>query len=432
MTENNRRARYYKLTAAGRTSSQAPKRKNWMQYAGTVTTILTAGRDAQPSHGPPERRDPRRHSPRVSASRFAARAAGSATSKTRSSSISRSAPSSWWRAARSPDDAYREAVAPIWPLDESRARLFDAARHREQRMQRTEYLGDLRQDSASPSARWPAEGVDGRHDLHARARHRRDDGGVQRREQPDAAPGGLSLRRSGRSTFAQAAEQRQQHRHARDRSRRRRACSAPGGVDRASFEAMVGYSLGVDDAQDRERPASRRRRRVVPEFFAFAGANAVWPVDCSRSRHSQRRTRRGHLAKRSGASGLAADQGAIGKRLTLNDSLYTIVGVAPASLQLPDAGISPPVFWLPLDVRDDKGGLAVLGRLRPGATPRSAEQRARLAVRAHGRVHHRQDSVRRRRRGPGRPAQLSRFSHHADGRRRAGAAHRLRERRASA
>jgi len=46
VTENNRRARYYKLTTAGRAYLRA-ETKNWMQYADTVTTILTvATRDA--------------------------------------------------------------------------------------------------------------------------------------------------------------------------------------------------------------------------------------------------------------------------------------------------------------------------------------------------------------------------------------------------
>ncbi|HWH51707.1 MAG TPA: PadR family transcriptional regulator [Gemmatimonadales bacterium] len=50
VTENNRRARYYKLTTAGRTHLRAETR-NWMQYASTVTAILTAGKDAVPAAG---------------------------------------------------------------------------------------------------------------------------------------------------------------------------------------------------------------------------------------------------------------------------------------------------------------------------------------------------------------------------------------------
>ena len=41
LTENNRRARYYSLTPAGQAHLLA-ETQNWMQYASTVTTILTA------------------------------------------------------------------------------------------------------------------------------------------------------------------------------------------------------------------------------------------------------------------------------------------------------------------------------------------------------------------------------------------------------
>lgn len=41
VTENNRRARYYKLTPAGRAHLRA-ETKAWVKYAETVTTILTA------------------------------------------------------------------------------------------------------------------------------------------------------------------------------------------------------------------------------------------------------------------------------------------------------------------------------------------------------------------------------------------------------
>jgi PadR family transcriptional regulator len=49
VTENNRRARYYSVTPAGRTVLRS-ETKQWMQYAQTVTTILTAGKDAMPAN----------------------------------------------------------------------------------------------------------------------------------------------------------------------------------------------------------------------------------------------------------------------------------------------------------------------------------------------------------------------------------------------
>jgi transcriptional regulator len=48
VTENNRRARYYKLTTAGRAHLRAETR-NWVQYADTVTSILTASKSGTPS-----------------------------------------------------------------------------------------------------------------------------------------------------------------------------------------------------------------------------------------------------------------------------------------------------------------------------------------------------------------------------------------------
>src|SRR5690348_6030029 len=45
VTENNRRARYYKLTAQGRAHLRT-ETKNWMQYADTVTAILTSAKGA--------------------------------------------------------------------------------------------------------------------------------------------------------------------------------------------------------------------------------------------------------------------------------------------------------------------------------------------------------------------------------------------------
>jgi PadR family transcriptional regulator, regulatory protein PadR len=45
VTENNRRARYYTITATGR-SYLRTETKHWMEYAQTVTAILTAAKDA--------------------------------------------------------------------------------------------------------------------------------------------------------------------------------------------------------------------------------------------------------------------------------------------------------------------------------------------------------------------------------------------------
>jgi len=52
VTENNRRARYYKLTVAVR-DHLSTETRNWVQYADTVTEILTAAKDANAVGGTP-------------------------------------------------------------------------------------------------------------------------------------------------------------------------------------------------------------------------------------------------------------------------------------------------------------------------------------------------------------------------------------------
>jgi transcriptional regulator len=52
VTENNRRARYYRITPQGRAHLRA-ETKNWVQYAETVTAILTFNKDAASLAGAP-------------------------------------------------------------------------------------------------------------------------------------------------------------------------------------------------------------------------------------------------------------------------------------------------------------------------------------------------------------------------------------------
>jgi transcriptional regulator len=48
VTGNNRKARYYRITTAGRAHLRAETR-SWMRYAETVTAILTAPRNSVPA-----------------------------------------------------------------------------------------------------------------------------------------------------------------------------------------------------------------------------------------------------------------------------------------------------------------------------------------------------------------------------------------------
>ena len=140
VTENNRRARYYKITAAGRTHLRTRDKE---------LDEVRADRDDD-SHG----RRGRRSTGAVI--RDGIRRVFDLALRRRDR---------WEREVEdeiklhlalraeqlaiggmSDDEAHREAVRRFGPLSESRAMLLDAARHRETHMQRTEFLADARQD----------------------------------------------------------------------------------------------------------------------------------------------------------------------------------------------------------------------------------------------------------------------------------------------
>src|SRR6185436_14496121 len=124
VTENNRRARYYKLTTAGRTYRRAEGRAS--------------------SRGPDVIRDGIR----------------------RAFNLALRRKDQWEREVEeeiklhltlraeqlmahgaTPTDAYHQAVRKFGALDDSRARLLEAARHRERQMKRIELFDEIRQDT---------------------------------------------------------------------------------------------------------------------------------------------------------------------------------------------------------------------------------------------------------------------------------------------
>jgi putative ABC transport system permease protein len=68
----------------------------------------------------------------------------------------------------------------------------------------------------------------------------------------------------------------------------------------------------------------------------------------------------------------AADPSVLGKAITLKDSMYTIIGVMPASLRYPSIAAEVLDLWLPLNIKNDKEGMSFIGRLRPGVAAHAA------------------------------------------------------------
>lgn len=263
-----------------------------------------------------------------------------------------------------PDAATNEAVRRFGPLAASRARLLDAARHREHRRRRTEFLTDLRQDlrfalrTLGRRRGWTAVtiltlalGIGATtavfsvvsslllHPLpypHADRMvfvYQEPAAGNKTGIQVTITPNDAAVR-----TWMHAAR---------------------------SFEALEGYRAGPVTLQTAGEPLRYQSAQVFPSFPRFAGVRPI----VGRMFTAQDVASRAHvvlLGEQLWRSRYGAQRNVVGTGVTLDDTTYTIIGVLPAALRSPLVGDTPPDFWLPLDVSDDNAGMMLLGLLRPG------------------------------------------------------------------
>lgn len=264
-----------------------------------------------------------------------------------------------------PEEAYREAARRFGPLTESRARLLAAARHREQHMHRTEYLDDLRQDIAfalrtlGRQKGWTAVTI-----LTLAL-------GIGATTAVFSVVSSLLLNvlpypHADRIVYIE-------QQPTKGNSTGIRVTITPGAkLTRAwmqnshSFEAIEGNSVGPRALKTLGEPSRVMAAEVFPSFPEFAGQRPLR----GRMFTEQDIVNGGRVVVLSEGfwrQRFGSDPGVLGKVITLNDTSYMIAGVMPAALQLGRSARPIDVF-LPLDVRDDKRGMALLGRLRPGVS----------------------------------------------------------------
>lgn len=269
-----------------------------------------------------------------------------------------------------PTEAYAEAVRRFGPLTQSRARLVDAARRREQRMQRTEYLAELRQDlrfafrMLGRQKAWTAVAVltlalgvgattavfsvVSRLMLHMLPYPGGDRLAFVHQQPSTGNNTGIAV-----TIVPQAQLLRAWKRDAR------------------SFEALEGFNAAEMQLRTSGTPATVNVGRVEPTFTTFAAqrpiAGRMFTADDIAAGGRVAVLGEGFWRSRFGG-----DQGVLGRTITLDDSLYTVIGVLPASLQWPLIGEPPRDVWLPLDLRDNNAGAKGIGRLRRGFSPEVA------------------------------------------------------------
>ncbi|HKW48331.1 MAG TPA: ABC transporter permease [Gemmatimonadaceae bacterium] len=135
-----------------------------------------------------------------------------------------------------------------------------------------------------------------------------------------------------------------------------------------AFEDIEPYtSASMTLVPPRGEAATIQTASILPSFMRFTGEHPL----IGRAFTAGDLTEGGHVAMVSEAmwrSRYAGDAKVIGQTLSLDGSLYTIIGVMPATASLPARVVTPTDVWLPLDMHNDHLGLSTIARLRPGMT----------------------------------------------------------------
>jgi predicted permease len=136
-----------------------------------------------------------------------------------------------------------------------------------------------------------------------------------------------------------------------------------------SIEAIEPYSTtDVTVRRDGQTPVAERGAFVRPSFFAFTGQRPLIGRIFSETETSERADV-ALLSEGSWRLKYGADRGVLGRTISVDGKLLTIIGVMPASLQVPRAGDTRVDLWRPLDMRrSDDVGVQTVARLRKGVS----------------------------------------------------------------
>ena len=282
----------------------------------------------------------------------------------------------------SPDRAYAEAARRFGPLKESRARLLEAARHRERQMQRTEFLSDFRQDvsfafrTLRRQKGWTAItivtlalgigattavfSVVSSLLLHAIPYPNADRIVVVSQQPSQGNNTGIQVTITPSSDVVKVWL-----------------------AGSRSFEVLEPYHASGVRLTTTADPAPVRATAILPSFLTFAGERPLIGRMFTQSEIASKAPvalmAEGLWRERYGAS-----KDIIGRPVVLNDSSYTVVGILPARLQTPGLGRDRTDFWLPLDLRNKDLGLSLVGRLRRGTDiPAATRELDTLTARAN-------------------------------------------------
>ena len=141
-----------------------------------------------------------------------------------------------------------------------------------------------------------------------------------------------------------------------------------------SFEAIEPF--GTTDMGLRQGdgvPAVVHTARVLPSFMRFAGVRPLLGRGFLASDLGEEAGRVAVIGEPMWRARFGSDPSIVGKPITLDGKPYTVIGVAPPDLRLPQLDQPSTDVWLPLDLATQTNlGLALIGRLREGAEQAAA------------------------------------------------------------
>jgi putative ABC transport system permease protein len=278
----------------------------------------------------------------------------------------------------SPQAARDEAVRRFGTLDESRARMIEAATHREEYMRRRESFAELRQDlafafrSLSRNKGWAtvailtlALGIAATTAVWSAAStlllHPLKYPGASRVVHVDLMPtsggvAGVSVVISTSGSVVRAWQR-----------------------DARSFEALEPYQSDELPTVLVDEPADLMTTRVTPGFAAFAGARPIRGRNFSAADVAAKAPV-AMLGEGLWRAQYGSDTAIIGKSIRVGSRVVQVIGVMPASLRTPVLGDRPTEVWLLADLMNERDGFRVVGRLRPGISTETARRELDLVA----------------------------------------------------
>jgi len=160
--------------------------------------------------------------------------------------------------------------------------------------------------------------------------------------------------------------------------------------DTRSWESMEAWVTGSANMAGSVRPVRLVETYVTGGMFRMLGARAELGRTITEADDAPTAPLTAVISDNVWRTSFAADRSTIGREILLDGLKATVIGVMPRDFQFPPGEAEPTQIWVPVQIDPAQPGgrgshfLSVLGRLKPGVTPRRAQQELAQIVNRDG------------------------------------------------